>query len=376
MLTPKDEQELSEAVLGASDPLRIIGGGTRGVGPGAPNLSTRELTGVTLYEPGALTLVAKSGTPLAEINEHLASEGQMLAFEPSDFRPLLRTEGEPTIGGIVAANESGPRRLAVGACRDFLLGVRFVDGSGNVVKNGGRVMKNVTGYDLVKLLCGSHGTLGILSEVSLKVLPRPETSASLMIYGPTVDEAVGLMARAMGSPYEVTGAAYSSQDMAGHPVVFLRLEGSETQVTGRLSKLRNLLEPFVPTGENYAISELTDVDAVQQQWVSLRDLDEEAGTYRDVWRLSVKPSDAPSICAALPEPNYQLDWAGGRIWAFTEPGTDLRNIIGQFDGHATLIKSASNLPRFHPEPAPLANLSAGLRNQFDPRGILNSGLMG
>jgi len=169
MVSPKTEADLSEAIASAKGPLRIIGGGTRPIGKqvAGQGLSVAGLLGIHLYEPGALTLVAATGTPLAEINATLDAENQRLAFEPMDHRGLLGSSGTSTIGGVVAANISGPRRLQVGACRDFLLGVRFVDGTGTVLKNGGRVMKNVTGYDLVKLLAGSFGTLGVMSEVAL-----------------------------------------------------------------------------------------------------------------------------------------------------------------------------------------------------------------
>ena len=183
MLRPDTEAELARMLAAADGPLRVQGGGTRPIGgpvEGTP-LTTSRISGIELYEPGALTMVAKAGTPLAEIEAALAEEGQRLAFEPIDHRGLLGTEGTPTVGGVFAANVSGPRRIQCGAARDFLLGVRFVDGAGRVVKNGGRVMKNVTGYDLVKLMAGAHGTLGVLTEVALKVLPVPEMSATLRI---------------------------------------------------------------------------------------------------------------------------------------------------------------------------------------------------
>ena len=158
-MQPQSETELSQMIADATGPLRIMGGGTRPIGRATGEaLSTTGLSGITLHEPGALTLVAKAGTPVAEIESVLAAKNQRLAFEPMDHRTLMGTTGAPTIGGVVAANVSGPRRISVGSCRDFLLGVRFVDGAGNIIKNGGRVMKNVTGYDLVKLMAGAYGT--------------------------------------------------------------------------------------------------------------------------------------------------------------------------------------------------------------------------
>jgi glycolate oxidase FAD binding subunit len=208
MLRPETEADLAEIVRGANASLSVRGGGTRHVpAPGEP-LTTAGLAGITLYEPGAMTLVARAGTPLAEIEAALSAENQRLPFEPMDHRGLMGTDGAPTIGGAVALNVSGPRRVAAGACRDSLIGVRFVDGTGTVVKNGGRVMKNVTGYDLVKLLAGSRGTLGVLTEVSLKVLPAAATEATLMLEGLSVPEAVRAMSAGLSSPFEVTGAAH------------------------------------------------------------------------------------------------------------------------------------------------------------------------
>jgi glycolate oxidase FAD binding subunit len=298
------------------------------------------------------------------VQARLAAENQRLAFEPMDHRALLGTSGEPTIGGMVAANVSGPRRISVGACRDFMLGVRFVDGAGNIVKNGGRVMKNVTGYDLVKLLTGSYGTLGVLTEVSLKVLPDVETQATLMLDGLDDATAVAAMAAAMSSPFEVTGAAHDPA--AGKTL--LRLEGFAASVAYRAQSLAALLRPF---GAVTVKDDAADVAAI---WAAVRDVTAFAGQEGDVWRLSVKASDAPALVAKANARAVIYDWAGGLVWLLTEG--DLRARLGAFAGHATLIRGTADLPVFQPEPASVAALTAGLRAKFDPRGILNPGMMG
>jgi glycolate oxidase FAD binding subunit len=365
---------LSEIVAGAAGPLRVIGGGTRPVGrPVAGEvLSLAGLTGVELYEPGALTVVVRAGTPLSEVEALLAAENQRLPFEPMDHRPLLGTAGEPTIGGVVAANVSGPRRVQAGACRDSLIGVRFVDGRGEVLKNGGRVMKNVTGYDLVKLMAGSWGTLGVLSEVAFKVLPETEARATLRLTGLGPHQAVEAMATALGSPFEVSGAAHLPEGDGDTPVTLLRLEGFAASVAYRTERLASLLAPF---GTSEAV---TDREAVLAEWARVRDVEAFAGRPGDVWRISVKPSDGPDI-AARAGGAAMFDWGGGLVWVLVPEGTDLRGRLEAFAGHATLVRASEETRRalspFQPEPAPIAALSEGLRRQFDPRGILNPGLM-
>ncbi len=369
-MRPETEAELAEMIAAARGPLHVQGGGTRSVGRPVTGdvVQTGGMSGISLYEPGALTLVVKAGTPLAEIEAALEAEGQRLPFEPMDHRGLLGTDGTPTIGGVVASNASGPRRIQVGACRDFMLGVRFVDGQGTVIKNGGRVMKNVTGYDLVKLLCGSWGTLGVLSEVSLKVLPKPGSAATLTLHGLDVAQAVAAMSRALGSPYEITGAAHDAQ--AGETL--LRIEGFEQSVAYRAGQIQALFA-------DHDVSLDTDPDAVAQVWCGIRDVAPLKDGKGDVWRLSVKPSDAPLVAARLEAEALLFDWGGGLIWAQVPEGTDLRARMGSVAGHATLVRgsaaSRAALPVFHPEPAPLAQISEGLRKRFDPRGILNPGLM-
>ncbi len=376
MLTPSDERELAEAVA-AAGPLAVRGGGTRPVGHpvDGEDLTVAGLSGVTLYEPGALTLAARAGTPLAEIEAALAAEGQMLAFEPMDHRALLGTSGTPTIGGTVAANVSGPRRVRAGACRDFLLGVRFVDGRGKVIKNGGRVMKNVTGYDLVRLMAGSRGTLGILSEICLKVLPRPESTAVLLLAGLDVGDAVRAMSAALGSPYEVTGAAHVPVGLDGDPVTMIRLEGFEASVAHRAERLKDRLAEFGPAGIERRIE---GPESAAAGWAWVRDVAAHGGTDADVWRFSIPPRDAPALAESLGGARLVLDWGGGLVWAAVEPGRDARRAISS--GHATIIRAdgetRKRLGAFHPESEPLATFAAGLRRKFDPRGILNPGLMG
>lgn len=375
-MTPETEAELSEAIKGAAGPLRVIGGGTRPVGHDVEGdtLSTAAMTGIVDYEPGALTLIARAGTPVDQIEEALRSGKQRLAFEPMDHRVLMKGDGVPTIGGVVAGNVSGSRRIAVGACRDFLLGVRFVDGEGRALKNGGRVMKNVTGYDLVKLMAGSRGTLGVLSEVSLKVLPVPETEATLILHGLEPKAAVAAMSAALGSPYEVTGAAHFPEVTGDGPDTMLRVEGFEASVSYRLEALKTLLAGYGDMNELRG-------DISRQAWRKVRDVDMFADCSGDVWRVSVKPSDAPDLMVRMgPDVRTQLDWGGGLIWALAPEGVDLRAKITPFQGHATLVRAGTETKRavsvFQPEPAALQKVSQGLRAKFDPRGILNPGLLG
>jgi len=376
MMRPETEAELAEIIKGAAAPLSIRGGNTRGMAPAGEVLETGGLSGVELYEPGALTLVVKAGTPMAEVEALLATEGQRLPFEPMDHRALLGTTGVPTMGGVVAANISGPRRVQAGACRDYLLGVRFVDGNGVALKNGGRVMKNVTGYDLVKLMAGSYGTLGVLTEVSFKVLPQPEAAACVLIEGLSDDVAVQAMSAALGSPFDVTGAAHAPVGVDGTPVTMIRVEGFEGSVAYRAEQLKGLLGSF---GD---LNVETAPERLAAGWTWIRDVEAFAGQEGDVWRISVKPSEGPGLVDVLkrsrPDISVLYDWGGGLIWVQTPAGDDIRPY--GLKGHATLVRASSEtkarVTMLQPEPVPVAALSKGIRQKYDPRGILNAGLMG
>ncbi len=376
MSAPRDEADVAEAVRAAAArgrPLEIVGGGTRGLGhavEGEP-LALGGLAGITLYEPGALTLVARAGTPLAEIEAALAAEGQRLSFEPWDGRALSGGNGAPTIGGMVAVNASGPRRIQAGACRDSLIGVRFVDGTGTVVKNGGRVMKNVTGLDLAKLLAGSHGTLGVLTEVAFKVLPIAEREATVVLDGLSPERGAAAMAAAMGTPYDVTGAAHVPAGLGEGPVTLLRLEGFDGAVTHRIAGLTRALAEF---GAARAVEGPGD-------WAALRDAVLCAGRPGAVWRVSVKPSDGPGLGARLGGLGAEVvayDWSGGLLTVRADETVNVRAAM-DVPGHATLLRASEPTKArwgvFHPEAAPIAALTAGLRAKFDPKGVLNPGRM-
>lgn len=353
-MRPASESELSEIILGAQA-LHIQGGGTRSVGHAVGEvLDTSGLSGIELYEPGALTLVARSGTPLAEIEALLASERQRLAFEVPDMRALLGRQGASTIGGVVATNASGPRRVQVGACRDALLGVRFVDGRGDVIKNGGRVMKNVTGYDLVKLMAGSKGALGVLSEISFKVQAMPEASVALVAERDLPQGLADLRA-ALGSPYDISGAAWAQ----GRAMI--RLEGMAGSVAYRAGKLQDLL----------------GFKQAEADWAAIRDVTAFAARHGAVWKLSVKPTEAAALIHRL-ELEAICDWGGGLVWLLDPAGTaDVRAAVAGF-GHATLMRTIPGMiqPTFQPEAPAVASLTAGLRAKFDPRGVFNPGMMG
>lgn len=389
MLTPGTEEAVAEAVRGAIAkklPLVVKGGGTR-AGLGRPvqageTLSLEKLSGVTLHEPAEMVISALAGTPLHVVEETLASKGQMLPFEPMDHRAIFGTTGEPTIGAIVAANISGPRRVVVGACRDHLIGVRFVNGAGEIIKSGGRVMKNVTGLDLVKLQAGAHGTLGVLTEVTFKVLPRPEATATMAFDGLSDADAVAAMSAALGSPFEISGAAHLPAGIGDEKAqTLLRFENFSASIDYRFKALAEALTRF-------GAPRRIDGAASEKLWSEIRDCTLLA-TPRDaaLWRLSVKPSDAPDVAAiirgGLADTKYFFDWGGGLIWVATQPAKDagasvIRAAV-KGKGHATLVRAPDSIriavPVFEPEAAPVAALSRRIKASFDPAGLINPGRM-
>jgi glycolate oxidase FAD binding subunit len=388
LIAPATEAELAAAVAAAAaarEPLAIEGRGTKRAllrpVQAARTLSTRNLSGITLYRPTELVLSARAGTPLPEIEAALAEKGQMLAPEPPDTRAMFDADQAATIGGIVAANLSGPRRITAGAIRDHVLGIRFVNGAGEVHRNGGRVLKNVTGLDLAKLLTGSHGTLGVITEVTLKVLPRGETTATIGIRVPDVATGVKALSAGLGSPYGVTGAAlvpaFCGPGGPANHVAFLRLEDFAESVAYRSGRLAEAVAPF---------GDVRVLDAAESAtlWASIRDAQplgvapEEA-----VWRVSVRPSAGPGVVSTVAQLGARclLDWGGGLVW-IAGPATEAAHAIvvaaaGAARGTFTLFRGPASLRQavaVVPEEAPaLAAIGARVKAALDPAGILNPG---
>ena len=350
-MRPGDELELAEALRGCAGRVFVHGGGTRRiVAAVGQRIETSGLTGVRMYEPGSLTLVAGAGTPVAEVEAVLAGQRQRLAFEVPDLRGLLGRDGVSTLGGVAAVNAAGPRRVQVGACRDQVLGLRYVSGAGVVVKAGGRVMKNVTGLDIGKLLVGSHGRLGVITELAFRVQAVPEAVATLV---GACDPGSGLAAlrAALGSPFDVSGAAYAR----GRAMI--RVEGLAGSVAYRVQRLRGLL------GGDWDVVAAEDCDIL---WRQVRDVTAFAGREGTVWRLSVKPTEALSVLAGI-EGEAVFDWGGGLIWLLSE--ADMHAVVAG-RGHATRMRGAGAV--FQPEPPGVADLTRGLRAKFDPAGIFGS----
>lgn len=389
IFAPASAPEASSVIAEArasKRPLAIEGGGTRaGLGRAAQTeatLSTKALTGITLYEPAELVIAAKAGTPLADIEATLAARGQMLPFEPMDHRALLGSEGEPTIGGITACNISGPRRIQAGACRDHLIGMRLVNGRAEPVKSGGRVMKNVTGLDLVKLNCGAYGTLGLLTEVTYKVLPKPEVAGTLALFGLDDMRAFEALSRALGSPYEISAAAHLPAGLGSAQArTLLRIENFAHSVDYRLGELQKLLAPF---GEGLRLVQ-HEADAL---WRDVRDCRLLAEPReRAVWRISTAPTRAAALVARIKRDldfTHFYDWGGGLIWlAAPETGDAgaqiIRAALARTGGHATLVRGSpdlrSRIDVFQPLAAPLMKITAGIKASFDPDAILNPGRM-
>ena len=411
---PEDVLEVVAWAAAEHKPLQIVGGGTKqGIGRPAQTEYTLDmsgLTGISLYEPEELVLSAAAGTSIAEIKAALAENGQELAFEPPDLRRFFGVEddgkaaGGATIGGVISANHSGPRRIRAGAARDHFLGLKLVTGRGQAIVSGGRVMKNVTGYDLCKGLAGSWGTLGVLTDVTLKVLPAGETGCTVLVFGLDAATAATAMSAALGSTAEVSGAAHLLPPAAarskttlvrnsGTSVTALRIEGFGASVKARRAGLEALLKD---RGELTVIKEA----ASRALWAEIRDgvllpppakADKGAKTGKQdetvIWRISTVPTLGHRVVEAVGAEigaDAVYDWGGGLIW-LAQPAMGngnaaaIRTVLETTGGHATLYRGSPSLRAaievFQPLPGPLAALTSRLKAAFDPHGVLNPNRM-
>ena len=396
-LKPLNEEHLRECVaqaVGAGTALELAGLGTkRGFGrPAEPRrrLDLSALSGITLYEPEELVMTAGAATPLSEVEAALAAKHQMLAFEPAHLGRLYGQAGAAgSIGGVFACNLAGPRRFKAGGARDHLLGFRGVSGRAEIFKSGGRVVKNVTGYDLSKLVCGSFGTLAALTQVTFKVLPAPEKTWTVMVFGLGAREASKTLAEIAGSPHEVSGlchlpaaiAAESTVDLVMEPgvsVTAIRVEGPGPSVEYRAGVLMDMLK-------GRGAVEALHSHRSRDFWTEVRDVQPLLGRDRAVWRVSLPPTDGGAwldrVISETGGDGY-LDWAGGLVWLAVDPGDDAAAGIvrqGLNGGHATLVRAPDGIrarvPVFQPQPAPVAALTRRIKEGFDPKGILNPGRM-
>ena len=387
---PEDEAGVVAAVCEAGarrEPLLVEGRGSKRsmLRPvqAARSLSTRNLVGVTLYSPTELIVSARSGTTVAELESHLEAGGQMLVAEPPDLSGVLGVAGPQTIGGLVAANLSGPRRVAWGATRDHVMGLRAVNGAGELIRAGGRVLKNVTGLDLCKLLSGSHGTLGVLTEVTLKVLPRPELTGSLVLSGLDARRGVAALSAAMGSPFGVSGTAWLPAraaarvlGLADHgDVAVIRIEDFAPSVAYRLDRLVDLLT-------EYGVSARLDHEASVAVWRAIRDATPlEVAEGDAVWRVSVRPSAGPAVVEAIEAAGGRcfLDWGGGLVWvAGLASLHDAVMAAARAGGGIWMVMRGPEAMRaavdvVPPEVGALARITRRVKAAMDPAGILNPG---
>ncbi|MBM3547330.1 MAG: FAD-binding protein [Alphaproteobacteria bacterium] len=397
MAIPRDADDVCQILADAANtgtPLEVVGRGTkRGLGrpmQTASSLDLSGLTGVSLYEPEELVMTAAAGTPLAEIERTLAEKNQRLAFEPMDLGPIYgEPENAASIGGVFAANLSGPGRLRHGAARDHLLGFKAVNGRGEFFKSGSRVVKNVTGYDLSKVICGSHGTLAAMTEVTFKVMPAPEKTRTVLIFGLDDVRATEAMSAALGSPHEVIAAAHLPASIAarssvsyvsgaGRGVTAIRVEGPAPSAEHRCKALREELARFGATEELHGMNSA-------KLWREIRDARPFIGDPRPLWRLSVAPTEGPKVIARIAralQGEWFYDWGGGLVWLALPVSDDAgtRIVRGAIEGgHATLIRADASaraaVSVFQPQPGPLAALAKRVKEGFDPGGILNPGRM-
>src|SRR6516165_5396550 len=378
---PGNAAELAELIASAAaagETLEIVGGGSkRRLGRFASTdhmLDLSQISGIIDYDPAELLLIARAATKLAEIERALAERNQMLAFEPPGWDGLLGASGSATLGGVLACNQSGPRRVRAGAARDHFLGFSAVNGIGEIWKAGGKVVKNVTGYDMCKLQAGAFGTLSVLTEITVKVLPRPETECTLLLRAHEAETSVAWMSAALNTPHEVSAAAYlpaklvvrsfaAGMQPADSGVVALRLEGPAPSVAHRADALDDIFGGAPRLAMTDSAAFWGDVGAVSPL----------LGVTEIVWRLNPPPAAAGAVLdrleVTLGAQAAFLDWGGGQIWIGlprVQAGADagaskLRAALAGSGGHATLFAAPDECRAgaevFQPLPPALAALT-------------------
>jgi glycolate oxidase FAD binding subunit len=395
----RDVEEVVRAAVASDQPLEIIGHGSkRAIGqPMATNalLELSALNAVNSYEPNELIITVEAGAPLADVQSLIDASNQQFAFEPMDTAGLLGTPAIGTIGGMIGASLAGPRRIKAGGVRDHLLGAHAVSGFGDSFKTGGKVVKNVTGYDLCKLLSGSWGTLAVMTEVTLKVMPKPESERTLVLRGLDDLSANRAMTAALGSPFDVSGAAHlpnsafqpamgalAGLGLTGQAATLLRLEGIAASAAHRAASLARVLAP-------YGAVEIIEDAASLPIWSALRDVEPFAASGSlgawPVWRIVCPPASGGALGQALARDtggDVIYDWGGGLIWAALPQKPDaqaplVRSRVEAAGGHATLIRASDEVRRnidvFQPQAAGIAALAERVRQSFDPKHILNRG---
>jgi glycolate oxidase FAD binding subunit len=396
MEAPVDEAGFAAAIADAAaagEPVLVRGNGSK-LGmlrpvQAARVLSTVNHAGITLYSPQELILSARAGTPLAEVEAAVAAKGQHLIAEPPDFSALLGSSAPQTLGGVVATNLSGPRRVAWGAMRDHVMGVRAVNGIGETIHSGGRVLKNVTGLDLCKLLTGSHGTLAVITEITLKVLPAPESTGTVLLTGLDATVGVAALSAGLGSPYSVSAAAWLPAEAAarvpgltvsGRSAALLRIEDFAASVAYRTGRLRTDLVAF-------GTAEILDDTESRKIWRAVRDgMPLPAGPEDAIWRVSVRPSAGPRILRALESELGMrgfLDWGGGLVWLAGQADPRTHAAVArealEAGGTWTLLRAPEPLRAvvdvIPPEVPALRRITGRVKAALDPRGILNPGRM-
>lgn len=404
VIKPENEQQVLEAIqwaIAEKTPIEILGNGSK-KDMGRPlqteqSLDLSGLDSIDDYQPSELYIRAKAGTPIADITAAIEAENQQLMFEPPDLGPLLG--GKPdqgTLGGLIACNMAGSRRVKAGSLRDNLLGFHAVSGRGEPFKSGGQVVKNVTGFDLSKLMAGSYGTLAVITEATLKVLPRPEKVRTVLIQwsrnGVYDHGGVQAMTEAIASSNDVTGAAHLPALVAGRSrvgyvrdpgtaITALRVEGPGPSVDYRCSALKDLLSKFGQVEELHSKNSST-------LWKEITDVSYFASDpSRAVWKISVPPVEGSRVALRILEGHpgdVYYDWGGGLIWLNMDAndhtsGAHIRQYVGEVGGHATLVRGPADLRTsvgvFQPLDEGLAGLTKRIKDGFDPESILNPGRM-